>query len=283
MPLQEHEFQFLRDLIYRKASFVLERSKEATIEMRLRGLLQETGLSSIGALVRKLRDGSLDLEQRFVDCMTNHETLFFRDPYFFDALREEVIPELITARARRRRLRIWSSACSSGQEAYSVAILLQEHFPELRNWDLKIVASDVSREMVERTRKGVFSSMEVRRGLAPELRARYFDNVTDGVVAKKQLRTMIETRQLNLADAWSRFETFDLVMLRNVLIYFDLPTKKKVLARMRKSLASDGFLVLGGGESTFQIDTSWTKAQRGRAVLYRPGEDSRSPRKAVGT
>lgn len=283
MPLQEHEFQFLRDLIYRKASFVLERSKEATIDMRLRALLQEAGLTSIGALVRKLRDGSLDLEQRFVDCMTNHETLFFRDPYFFDALRSEVIPELMTARARRRRLRIWSSACSSGQESYSVAILIQEHFPELRNWDVKIVASDVSREMVERTRKGEFSSMEVRRGLAPELRARYFDNVTDGVVAKKRLRSMIETRQLNLADAWSRFETFDLVLLRNVLIYFDLPTKKKVLARVRKSLAPDGFLVLGGGESTFQIDTSWAKAQRGRAVLYRPGEDTRPKRKAFGT
>ena len=282
MPLHEHEFQFLRDLIYRKASFVLERSKEATIEMRLRGLLAEAGLSSIGALVRKLREGAIDLEQRFVDCMTNHETLFFRDPYFFDALRTDVIPELMAARSTRRRLRIWSSACSSGQEAYSVAILLHEHFPALRTWDVRITASDVSRELVERTRKGEFSSMEVRRGLAPDLRARYFDNHGDGVVAKRRLRNMIDTRQLNLAEAWPRFETFDLILLRNVLIYFDIPTKKKVLGRVRRSLAKDGFLVLGGGESTFKIDASWNKAQRGRAVLYRPEADGPPSNKAVG-
>lgn len=283
MTLQSWEFEYVKALMYQEAAFVLEPEKMFTIETKLVALARDAGLGSVAELIRKLRAGETPgLKDRLVDQLTNHETLFFRDDYFFESLAEEVLPRLVAARRSRRKLDIWSAACSSGQEAYSVAMLICERFPELERWDTRIFATDVSQEMVDRTRSGSFSRLEVSRGLGTDRRDRFFDAVDAGFRASSRLRRLVDVQPLNLVSSWPNMPRFDLVLLRNVLIYFDRQTKQRVLGQMRQVLQPDGYLALGGGETTFQLDGAYTKVQLGRGVYYQNGQVA--PRRlATGT
>jgi chemotaxis protein methyltransferase CheR len=217
---------------------------------------------------------SKDVESRVIEAMTINETSFFRDLHPFEAMRATVVPELLVARARTKSLRIWSAASSSGQEPWSIAMLLHHEFAQLGTWDVKILATDLSTAMVERARGGVYSQLEVNRGLPANFMLKYFDREGANFRVKEDLRRLVDFRPQNLVEPWPFQATkFDIVFIRNVLIYFDVPTKRAILERIRRILAPDGYLFLGGSETTIQVHDGFDRIQSGRAVWYRALRD----------
>jgi chemotaxis protein methyltransferase CheR len=267
--MNAQDFGFIRDLMRKRSANVLEDGKEYLAEFRLGALAKREGLSSIGALVARLRAQPHDpLHQRVIEVMTTNETSFFRDGYPFDALREHVLPRLAARHAGDRRLSVWCAAASSGQEPYSVAILLRELNLSAPQWKVRFVASDLSREMTTRARQGIYSPLEIGRGLPPALLARYFRPMGAQFEISDDVKRMIEFVEINLCDPWPLVGQFDLIMLRNVLIYFDTETKREILRRMRRLLAPAGCLFLGAAETTLSLEGDLHKAQHGRASWY---------------
>jgi chemotaxis protein methyltransferase CheR len=264
------DFDYIAQLVHRRSAIVLEPGKEYLAESRLEGIARDHGLASVGELVAHMRSGMLDLSDAVVDAMTTNETSFFRDAHPFNALRDTVLPELIEARRVARSITIWCGATSSGQEPYSVAMLMREHFPELASWQVRIIATDISPSMLERTRAGRYSQLEVNRGLPATMLVKYFTR--DGMhwVVSEDLRRMVSAQYLNLNERWPVMPPFDLVLLRNVLIYFDVPTKQQILAKVRQSLRPDGLLLLGGAETTMNLDANFERVPHGRSTWYRP-------------
>jgi chemotaxis protein methyltransferase CheR len=209
------------------------------------------------------------LQRKIVEAMTTNETSFFRDFHPFEALRKSILPELITKRASSRELNFWSAACSSGQEPYSLALLLQENFPSLTGWSVRIIATELSAEMLVRAREGRYSQLEVNRGLPASLLVKYFQQHGSDWQIREDVRRKVEFQFLNLADPWPLLPPMDVVLMRNVLIYFGLDTKKKILGRVRQLLKLDGFLFLGGAETTFNLDDTFERAQFDRTICYR--------------
>ena len=201
--------------------------------------------------------------------MTTNETTFFRDVHPFDALRTRVIPELMAARANERALTIWCGASSSGQEPYSIAITLREHFPQLAGWKVRLLATDLSSEMVRRTTAGSFSQLEVNRGMPAPMLVKWFDRRGVHWQAKPELCAMIEAFEMNLATPWPTLPAFDVVFLRNVLIYFDVETKRTILGKVRRAMRPDGWLFLGGAETTLNLDDAFERVAVDRATCYR--------------
>lgn len=274
MQLAPADFTYLADLVHRESAIVLEPGKEYLAESRLLPLVHQNGLQNLAELVGRLRSPTgAALRAAVVEAMTTNETSWFRDAHPFDALRDVVIPDLIERRRNRRTLHIWCAASSSGQEPYSVAMLLREHFPELANWAIRILATDIAPAMVERTRAGWYSELEVKRGLAPELLERWFDPEPGTYVVKHDLRRLVDSRRLNLAGPWPTLPPLDLVLLRNVLIYFDLDTKRHVLSGVHRVLRPDGYLFLGGAETTMNVHDGFERLLLGRSVCHRPRED----------
>ncbi|HEX4340477.1 MAG TPA: protein-glutamate O-methyltransferase CheR [Polyangiaceae bacterium] len=263
------EFDFVRDLVYRKSAIVIETGKEYLVESRLAPVARAEGFASIDEMVGQMRSQpSNGLSAKIVEAMTTNETSFFRDTHPFDALKTQIVPALLKARTTRT-IRIWSAACSTGQEAYSIAMTLREHFPELATWDLQIFCSDLSSVMVARTKQGIFSEIEVKRGLTAIQLVKYFDREGTEYRAKPILSGLLECKQINLAEPWPLLPKFDVVFLRNVLIYFDVPAKKKILASVRNVLAPDGYLFLGTSETTFKIDEVFRKVMNDKSTYYR--------------
>ncbi|MBK6778332.1 MAG: protein-glutamate O-methyltransferase CheR [Gemmatimonadetes bacterium] len=266
------EFDFLRGLVRERSAIVLEPGKEYLVESRLVPLLRDRQLPSLASLAAALRaDPRGELERAVVEAMTTNETSFFRDHHPFEALQHRLLPELIAARASERRLRFWSNACSSGQEAYSLAMLLAEHFPGLRAWDVSILATDLSRDMVRRTQQASYGQLEMNRGLPAPLLVKYFDRQGTRWQVKPDLRRWVQAREMNLMEGWPPLPRFDVIFLRNVLIYFDLDTKRAILRRARQALRPDGFLLLGSAETTVMVDDAWERVVVGGSVAYRAG------------
>ena len=260
---------YLRELVYRRSAIVLQADKSYLIDSRLAPLAREAGLASIDELVGRIRreDAGAPLVRRVIEAMTTNETLFFRDLHPFEALRQRILPELIRARSAQRRLRIWCAAASTGQEPYSIAMTLREHFPELVGWDVKIVATDINAAVLERARAGSYRQLEVNRGLPVAMLVKYFDRQGADWVVKPVIKDLVKFVELNLLDAWS-IGPQDIVFIRNVLIYFDVPTKRQLLGRVRNLLPRDGFLVLGGAETTNSIDDQYQPVKIGGGVYY---------------
>jgi chemotaxis protein methyltransferase CheR len=274
MSMTTVEFDYLRKLVREQSAIVLDSGKEYLVEARLAGLVREQGMSTVTDLVAKLRglrDGPLHTQ--VVEAITTNETLFFRDPPLWETLRGEVLPELVERRRGERRLRLWSAACSSGQEPYSLAMLLAEHFGELAGWEVHILATDLSTAMLARAREGSYSQLEVNRGLPAALLVKHF--VKEGMHWRvvPGLRRMVEFRPLNLGAAWPPLPRMDLVLLRNVLIYFDAGTKRMVAERMRRQLQPDSYLVLGAAENLLGLDDAVERVTFGRTICYRPRQD----------
>ena len=223
----------------------LDDQKDYLIESRLAQLAKENGFAGITALVAKARTGDRAVGTKIIEAITTHETSFYRDLVPFEALRQKVIPELIARRANVRRLTIWCAACSSGQEPYSIAMLLLEHFPDLAPWNVQIVATDLSEQVLTKARAATFSQMEVNRGLPAAYLVKYFDRQGMKWTLKPEVRRLVDFRQLNLIDRWGMSPRPDVVFLRNVLIYFELPTKKMILDQVGLAIAADGALFLG--------------------------------------
>jgi len=271
MSLSEADFDYVRALVRDRSAIVLEDNKAYLAESRIAQVARAEGYASTDELVAKLRlDRAADLQRKVVEAMTTNETSFFRDIHPFEALRREIVPKLIEQRKATRTLNVWSAASSSGQEAYTIAILLSEHFPELAGWNVRILGTDLSNEMVARSSEGRYSKIEVNRGMPAQLLLKYFTR--DGLhwTVKNELKKLVDFRQMNLAQSWPALPPMDVVFLRNVLIYFDVATKKEILQRLRRVLRADGYLFLGGAETTLNLDDSYQRTQIDKASVYRP-------------
>jgi chemotaxis protein methyltransferase CheR len=275
MPLFPHSFDYLRSLVLQRSAIVVGQDKLYLAEARLGAVARERGFVDSEAVVEAVRSGAdRDLARIVVEAMTTNETSFFRDKHPFAALRSVLLPELMRARASERRLRIWSAACSSGQEAYSVAMLIRDHFPTLTSWDLRLLATDLSEEMLDRARAGRFTAMEVSRGLSADHLARHFTQTGNGWTVNENIRRMVEFRPANLIDPLPTPGAYDLILLRNVLIYFDPAMKKTILGRMSRNLRPDGYLMLGTAETTLNLDESFESIHSGGATYFRPAQRS---------
>jgi chemotaxis protein methyltransferase CheR len=270
MTITTADFTYIADLVRRESAIVLEPGKEYLVESRLLPVAREVGAETISGLVQLLRrDPDPELRGRTVEAMTTNETSFFRDVHPFTALADTVLPELVEARRPHRRIDVWCAAASSGQEPYSVAMLLDELLGSEASWETRVLASDISARMLERTTLGVYTQLEVNRGLPVQRLLRHFEREGHQWRAKQNLRSMIRTQLVNLDGPWPAMPCMDVVLLRNVLIYFDVPTKKRILARVRDVLRPDGYLFLGGAETTLGLDDSYERVQVGRAPAYR--------------
>jgi chemotaxis protein methyltransferase CheR len=270
MSLSPADFSFVSDLVYRASGIVLETDKDYLVDARLTGVIRQLGLDSIEKLVQQLRGANTDvLRHKVVEAMTTNETSFFRDIKPFETLKKVIVPELIKKRAGTRSLSIWCAASSSGQEPYSIAMSLCEAFPDLAKWQLSFVASDLSSQMVNRCKAGKFSQIEINRGLAAALLVKYFRQSGMDWEIIPAMRNMIDFRELNLLLPWPNLRDLDIIFIRNVLIYFDAETKKKILGRIRRLLKPDGYLFLGGAETTLNLDDSFERLPVDRSGCYR--------------
>jgi chemotaxis protein methyltransferase CheR len=270
MPITTAEFDYVRDLVRTRSAIVLEPGKEYLVESRLAPLARAEGFDSIARLVDELRrPGAARLTTQVVEAMTTNETSFFRDVHPFDALRQHVLPDLIKRRSAERTLQIWSAACSSGQEAYSIIITMLEHFPELKSWNVRILGTDLSTEILDRAKEGRFAQIEANRGLPSKMLVKYFEHQGAGWQVKPELRRMVEWKPMNLVEPWVGLPRMDIVFLRNVLIYFDVPTKRDILERMRGVMRPDAYLFLGAAETTMNIHERYERIPFERAACYR--------------
>jgi chemotaxis protein methyltransferase CheR len=265
------DYEFVRKLVHDRSSIALGAGKEYLVVARLGSVAASEGLGSVGDLVDRLRTGDPHAREVVVNAMTTNETSFFRDVHPFDALRETVIPELLARNARH--LALWSAAASTGQEAYSLAMLVREHFPLVPN--ATILATDFASDVIARAATGTFTQLEVNRGLPARLLVRNFER--DGLDwrVKSAVRAMVTFQQINLAGPLEGVRPMDIIFLRNVLIYFDLATKRAVLTGIAKRLRPGGYLFLGASETTYGIDDSYERVHVGRTTCYRRRKDQK--------
>jgi len=268
MSLDRSAVAFVRDLVYRRSAIVLDEEKNYLIEARLQPLAAEKGFGSLSAMVEAVRVGAPALQTSIVEAMTTNETSFYRDAVPFDCLRETVLPRLVAARAARRSLVIWCGACSTGQEPYSIAMMLLEHFPQVVTWPVRILATDLADHVLDRAREGRFRQLDVNRGLPAHLLLKYFQREGITFQVKPEVRQLIQFQRQNLIEDLTLPARPDIVFLRNVLIYFDQPTKRGILQRVRKVIAPDGALFLGAAETTMNVDEEWRRVPAGKAAYY---------------
>lgn len=271
--LSSVDFQFLTVLIKQRSAIDLDSSKQYLLTSRLSNVVREERLASLAELVDKVRRAPRGtLESKVIDAMTTNETSFFRDAHPFTALTDSILPEVLK-KSPGNQINIWCGACSSGQEPYSIALSVLDKAPDLIvTRRLRIVATDLSPTMVDRTNAGKFSQLEVNRGLPARLLVKNFSQDGRDWVASRELRAVIEARTLNLIESWIGLPRCEVVFLRNVLIYFDAPTKRQILERIRKEvLKPGGYLFLGSSETTLNIDNGYKRVEFGKSICYQPG------------
>lgn len=265
------DFDFIRTLVREQAAIVLDTGKEYLVESRLLPVASREGFSSLPHLVEALRTHSstLSLQKKVIDAMTTNETSFYRDVEPFEVLKKNILPDLIVARKDVRQLNFWCAASSTGQEPYSVGILIREFFPQLATWDIRFTATDISSDVLEKAKRGRYNQMEVNRGLPATLLLKYFDKRGLEWQVKEPIRNMIGFQELNLIQSWPLAGPLDIVFMRNVLIYFDTDTKKRILQKIRGLMKRDGYLFLGGAETTLNLDDHFERMSFERAGCYK--------------
>jgi len=271
MKVGADQFAYLRDLLRRRTGVVIDGTKEYLVIARLMPIVRQRKIPSLDTLIDRLRKG-LDpsLERDILSAMMTHETSFFRDKSPFETIRQ-LLPEFIDRRRGQQQLTLWSAACSSGQEPYSLAILLNEHFPELLGtWRVRIIATDFSEDVLTRAREGIFSELETARGLTPALLAKYFRPLQGKWSISQDCRRLVEFRTLNLNSTWPMMPPSDIVLVRNVMIYFDVSTRTTLVEKFRKVLRPDGVLFLGGAETMIGMDTGYERLNGAGCSYYRP-------------
>ncbi len=269
MPISPASFDYIRTLLADLSAIALEDEKKYLVETRLMPVARRAGLSSIDELVARLRASRDDLlRQQVVDAMATNETSFFRDQVPFETLRTTILPDLVARRENSKKLNIWSAACASGQEPYSIAMLWREHFSQLNDWRIRLLGTDISTEVLERARHGRFTNLEVQRGLPESLLQKYFRRIDANWVLDQSICSMVEFRQLNLNGNWPALPGMDVILLRNVLVYFDATTVQEILRKVRQLLRPDGYLLLGGAESAQHIDPVLKATRRDGFTYY---------------
>ena len=273
--ISQLDFDYIRSLVHKESSIVLDDGKMYLVISRLSPLAREHDFPSVGTLISHLQSTSHgELHTLAVEAIVTTETSFFRDLHPFVELRNTILPELIkNKRDTSKSLCIWSAACSSGQEPYSIAMILRDRFAELAGWNLHLLASDISRRMIERAQEGVYTQIEVNRGLPAPYLVRFFTQNENQWQLRSELRGMVRFFRQNLADEWASVPPVDILMLRNVLIYFDVEMRRKVLRRVRQILRPGGYLVLGSAETTLNLDPSFVRVRFGRTVFYQVSDD----------
>lgn len=265
-----HDYDYLRKLLKERSGLVLSGDKEYLVESRLLPIARKLNLSSLTELVTKLRAaGAERLIVDVVEAMTTNESFFYRDKIPFDHFRDGIMPSLIKARASQRRIRIWCAAASTGQEPYSLAMIVKEMAAQIPGWRVEILATDLSLEVLEKAKAGVYSQFEVQRGLPIQMLVKYFVQNGETWQISPDIKAMVQYRPLNLLHDFSQLGTFDVIFCRNVLIYFDQPTKIGVLERCARMLEPDGFLVLGAAETVVGLTDAF-KPSSERRGLYSP-------------
>lgn len=270
------DYDYLRKLLKDRSGLDLSADKQYLVESRLLPLARRLDLAGIPELVQRMKTGDERAAADVVEAMTTNETFFFRDKLPFDHLREEMLPALMQARAGRRSLRIWCAAASTGQEPYSIAMCLKELGAPAAGWRFEIIGTDLSQSVLEKSKSGLFSQFEVQRGLPIQLLVKYFKQTGDLWEISPEIKAMVQYRQLNLLHDFSQLGTFDIVFCRNVLIYFDQPTKVGILDRIAKRLEPDGYLTLGAAETVVGL-TDTFKPHSSRRGVYLPNTQRASP------
>lgn len=272
------DFGYLRQVVYGHSQNVLDPSRDYLFETRLTRLLRNQGMSRISELVTRLRVRKDPLlEKAVAEAMTINETSFFRDSRPFELLRAELLPKLIETRRQARSLRMWSAACSTGQEAYSLSMLMLEHFPMLVGWNLRIEGTDISADVVARAQAARYHRIEMNRGMPARYVVRYFDHEGEDWVVKPEVRKMCNFRQANLCSTALPFnrtsDRFDVILLRNVMLNFSMDTRRTLLAGIHRLLAPDGTLFLGSSEQPAD-PALWTSVVAGGTCHFLPRQPS---------
>jgi chemotaxis protein methyltransferase CheR len=250
MTVSTRQFESLRKLVYDHVGVVLETDREYLVKSMVEPVLCQWKCDNLHQLMELIHQNPAGpVARQVVELLVTNETYFFRDPAFYEALEKQIIPALIRKNIQQHKLRIWCAACSSGQEPYSLVMLLKEKFPFVFDWDFQLIASDFSGIMLDRAREGVYSPVEVQRGLSADYQEKYMVKVQGGWQVREDVRRAIEFRDLNLKDQWPAEERIDLLLMRNVLIYFEVDLKKKILLKARRSLDPEGYLMLGSSET----------------------------------
>jgi chemotaxis protein methyltransferase CheR len=264
------DFEFLRRFLRECSGLVLSADKQYLVQSRLLPVAHRAGLAGVAELVQRLRGAnSQGLAAQVVEAMTTNESFFFRDKIPFDHFRDTIMPALIATRASRRRIRIWCAAASTGQEPYSLAMSLMEMGNRISGWRIEILATDISNEVLEKARSGIYSQFEVQRGLPIALLLKHFTQISDGWQIAPDIRAMVRFLPLNLIGDFSHLGVFDLVFCRNVLLYFDQETKTRVLDRVARVMDRDGYLVLGAAETVVGLTDRFKPVADSRG-LYAP-------------
>jgi chemotaxis protein methyltransferase CheR len=264
------EYDYLRRLLKERSGLVLSHDKQYLVESRLMPVARRVGLGSLSDLVHNLKRSSADqLIADVVEAMTTNETFFFRDRVPFDHVRDAIVPALREARALQKRIRVWCAAASSGQEPYSLAMGFKEMGASLAGWRIDILATDISAEVLEKAKVGLYSQFEVQRGLPIQLLVKYFAQVGDCWQLSPEIRAMVQFRPFNLLNDFGPLGKFDLVFCRNVLIYFDQESKVGVFDRLVRQIEPDGYLVLGAAETVVGL-TERFRPHPDRRGLYMP-------------
>ena len=285
------DYEYLRKLLRDHSGLDLSADKQYLIESRLLPLSRKSGLSGISELVQKMKGGSTAtttqvveaMTTQVVEAMTTNETFFFRDKLPFDHFRDSIMPEILQARASRKSIRIWCAAGSTGQEPYSLAMCLKEMSTAIAGWRIEIHSTDLSQEVLEKSKAGIYSQFEVQRGLPIQMLVKYFKQTGELWQINADIRAMVQHRQLNLLHDFSQLGVFDVIFCRNVLIYFDQDTKINIFNRLAKATEPDGFLVLGAAETVVGLTDAFNPYPERRG-LYRPNNARATPTKmpAVG-
>jgi len=285
MILSPQEREEVSALVMELCGILLDESKGYLIESRLATLASELKCASYHELVQRARTTrDRVLLTRIVDAITTNETLFFRDGSPFDALQHKALPELIDAKAKpphARRLRIWSAACSTGQEPYSIAMVLHELIPDIIKWDIHILATDISDSALKQASLGVYSSFEIERGLQPALLQRYFTRQDKTFKVKDELRGLVSFGRQNLHESFANPGPFDIIFCRNVVIYFSAAARKDIFHRLGNALVTDGYLFVGSAESLSDLGPRFTPHHHCRSVFYRPNQPTRAAHEIV--
>jgi len=264
------DYDYFRKLLKERSGLVLSADKQYLVESRLLPLARRAGLAGLSELAQKLKQRDAEaLIVEVVEAMMTNESFFFRDKIPFENFRDTIVPALLAARAAQRRIRIWCAAAATGQEPYSIAMALKEMGQVASGWRVDIIATDLSTEVLEKARAGIYSQFEVQRGLPIQLLVKYFTQIGDSWRIAPEIRAMVQFRPLNLLHDFGHLGTFDVVLCRNVLIYFDQETKVGVLDRIARVTERDGYLVLGAAETVIGL-TETFKPLPDRRGLYAP-------------
>ncbi|HET8933988.1 MAG TPA: protein-glutamate O-methyltransferase CheR [Polyangiales bacterium] len=266
--LSAPDFEYVTRLLLENAAIRINTTQEYLVRSRLEPLAKQSGLPSLSALVEELRKQPYgELHRRVVEAMTTNETSFFRDVHPFETLKVAVIPEMLR-RKTDRTFRVWSGACSTGQEPYSLAMMLTE-MPALKDYRISILATDLARMTLEKAEQGIYTALDVGRGLPARALAQHFERQGTSFRVKPQLRALIEWRQLNLAGKWPSMVPFDLILMRNVLIYFSPTTTESILRNARNVLQNHGAIFLGTTENMLGLNTGLESVTHGKTIYYK--------------